>query len=216
MSNEFELDNETLRKYHLSRKNLLKIARYMKYEVPDDLDMELEDFIKKYSEFSLNDMKEDMTILLNEDKPNSLMLKWHLQHKLGVSVADTAEYMEHNKIMKAIIVADGGVTSSSGCNDILQNLRIAKRIIIEVWRLDESMIFVPDHELVPEHRICTLKEKKHLFKVCGFKSKDDMPYIKKDDIMVRYLGAVKNQVIETKEKCVSDPTLYILHYMIVV
>jgi DNA-directed RNA polymerase subunit H (RpoH/RPB5) len=225
-----EVDYETLRKYHVSRTNILKIVKYMKYEVPDNpnsinpsskqlksgMHISLEDFVEKYSEFNLIDMKEDMTMIINEKEENSLLLKWHPQYKLGVSVADTADFMCNNGLKKAIIVADGGLTSTTGCNDILQNLKITKKITINVWRLDESMIFVPNHVLVPFHRICTLKERKALFKVCGIKSKDDMPNIQKDDIMVRYLGANKGQVIETNERSITNPDCFILHYMIVV
>src|SRR5580698_10501353 len=211
------VDEETLRKYHLSRKNVLKIARYMGYHISDEYDMTLEEFSEKYEEFTLLDMKEDMKMEFDAEETgiNSLILKWHLQYKLGVSVAETAEYMENNNLKKAIIVADGGLTSIAGCNDILLNLKVTKGLCISVWRLDESLIFVPDHILVPQHRICSHKEKQSLFKAYGLKNKNDLPNIKKDDIMVRYLNASKGHLIETLEICVSNSDLFIRNYSLV-
>lgn len=212
------VDEEILRKYHLSRKNVLKIARYMGYTISDKHELSLEDFTEKYEGNTLLEMKEDMTMIFNAEETglDTLILKWHLQYKLGVSVAETAEYMEENNLKKAIIVADGGVTSATGCNDILLNLKATKGLCISVWRLDESLIFVPEHVLVPQHRICTHKERKAIFKAYGLKDKTDLPNMKKDDIMVRYLNANKGQLIETLEICVSNPNLFIRNYSIVV
>jgi DNA-directed RNA polymerase subunit H (RpoH/RPB5) len=183
-----------------------------------DLHKTLEEFTEEFGVFTdIEILKKEMSGLSfyfedDKNKEFGIMIGWYLEHRLGVGIRDTVDDMANKNIKKALIVADGGMTS--GCKDILKNLKIVKKITIDIMTLKESMIFVPDHVLVPQHRICTVKEKKDLFKSYGLKWKS-LPHIKSDDIMVKYLGASKSQLIEIIRKSDSDPDLYILTYRIV-
>src|SRR5207253_7884658 len=120
-------------------------------------------------------------------------LIWHTENKLGIGVRDIVDQLEEEGIFKAIIVADEGLTT--GCPSILENVEATKNIIIDIWNLEESMIYAPDHVIVPEHRICSTKEKNHLMRVYALKKKQ-LPSIKRDDVQVKYMGASKGQLIE--------------------
>lgn len=235
------MHSEKIRQYYLSRENLLRIVEYRGYSVSSDLHYKtIDEFITAFdilSKMQDVDGNEDIETLKKEmsgsvfynstpsiNTKNSdttsafsnigIMIGWYPDHKLGVSIRDTVDDMEKKGVNKAIIVADEGVTA--GCKDILKNLKIVKKISIDVMTLRESMIFVPDHTYVPSHRICTFAEKKALFKSYGLKTKDKLPYIKSDEIVIKYLGASKNQLIEINRISDTDPEKFIKTYRIVV
>jgi DNA-directed RNA polymerase subunit H (RpoH/RPB5) len=227
------MDEETLRKYFLSRLNTLKIVLYREYIIEDDdvlamLTEDFESFKEKYENFTLNEMKENMSdYFFEKEQPKSktlkntrsrptknlIMIRWNLDHKLN-NVVDLVNTLENNKITKALVIADEGITPN--CKDALKNVKIIKKITVDVWTLKESMIFVPDHILVPPHRICSAREKIHIMNVYGLKTVDKFPYISSSDVMVKYLGAIKGNLIEIIRQSETDATKNILTYRIVV
>jgi DNA-directed RNA polymerases I, II, and III subunit RPABC1 len=211
------MDDETLRQYHLSRQNMLKVLSLRGYYVPESHNTTFDEFRDKYGRFLLDDLKLAISGYVYEtsvDKSNGcILLSWHMENKLGVSIRDIVNEMENENIKRAIVVSEGGVTSS--CNEIIKNLKITKNIIIDTWSLKESMVYVPDHVLVPHHRICSVQEKKALFKAHGL-TNEMLPRIKHDDIMVKYLGASKGQLIEITKKSETNPDVQMLKYRIVV
>jgi DNA-directed RNA polymerase subunit H (RpoH/RPB5) len=216
---------------------MLKTVEYRGYSVPKKLILDQTQFDKAYSTLSVDKLKEsfgnlmfdDIKIVTNktlknnkvntnessntQSKKGRLLLKWVKDKKLGAGVRDVANIMKEEGIFRALIVADEGINPI--CKEILKNLKGCEKIIIDIWTLQESMIFVPDHVYVPKHRICTVKEKKSLYKAYGLKKKD-LPWIRSDDVMVKYLGATKGQLIEITRPCDTNPNMMILSYRIVV
>jgi DNA-directed RNA polymerase subunit H (RpoH/RPB5) len=223
------MDDETLRKYFLSRLNMLKVVLYRGYKIEDEdvVSMLSENFLsfkERCDGFTLNKLKEDLSdYFFNRGKKNKklkngpsqdlIMIRWNQDHKLN-NIVDLVNTLENNKIFNALIVADEGITPN--CKDTLKNVKIIRKITIDVWTLKESMIFVPDHIFVPSHRICSLKEKIHIMNVYGIKSKDKLPYISSTEVMVKYLGAKKGNLIEIMRPSETDSSLNILTYRIVV
>ncbi len=147
---------------------------------------------------------------------NTIVIKWAIEKKLGGGIRDIVNIMQRKNIKRAIIVVDEGITST--CKEILSNVRKTLRIIIDIWLLKESLIFAPDHVLVPKHRICSINEKKNVLKAYGIsvkRSKEKLPRIKTDDVMVKYLGASSKQLIEIERPSETDISCTILTYRLV-
>lgn len=202
------------RDYFTSYKNMLKVVEYRGIKVEDRYHKTQEDFFKEYDDCeSVEEIKERLSYLVVGKEENKILLCWFKERKLGPSIRTVVEYMQNENVKKALVVVDEGVTP--GSKEILKNLKICEKIIIDVWTLQESMIFVPDHIYVPEHRICSIREKKSLFKNHGL-TKKKLPYITSDDIMVKYLGASKGQVLQIKRVSDTNPGCKIISYRIVV
>jgi DNA-directed RNA polymerase subunit H (RpoH/RPB5) len=215
------MDSEVLRKYSLSYENMLKTIKYRGYEFGTYKLLTKEEFDSRYNNFtefeSTDDIKEDIGDLVfgNENegaKKGKILLRWVKDKKFGASIRDVSNMMRENNISKALIVADDGINPTS--KETLKNLKICYGLTIDVWSLQESMIFPPEHVYTPKHRICTVKEKKDLYKTYGLKDKD-LPRIKPDDVMVKYLGATRKQLIQITRRSDTNPQLYILYYRIV-
>lgn len=190
---------------------MLKVVEYRGFTVPSHLNKTQSEFYEKYESYDkIENIKEDIGDLVFDNK---ILLKWFKEKKLGASIRDTINLMKEKGVKDALIVADEGMTPN--CKEIIKNLKSCDNIVVHVWTLIESMIFVPSHEFVPEHRICTLREKKNICKTYSVK-KTQLPYIKSEDVMVKYLGAKKNQLIEIKRMSDTDPNNFILYYRIVV
>jgi DNA-directed RNA polymerase I, II, and III subunit RPABC1 len=202
------------REYFLSYKNMLNVVEYRGIKVEKQHHKTQEEFFKEYDDCeSVEEIKERLSYLVFGKEDNKILLCWFKERKLGPSIRIVVEHMQNEKVKKALVVVDEGVTP--GSKEILKNLKICEKIIIDVWTLQESMIFVPDHIYVPEHRICSVREKKNLFKTYGL-TKKNLPYITSDDIMVKYLGASKGQLILILRVSDTNPELKIKSYRIVV
>ncbi len=199
-------DQENLRCLYMSWVNIIKIMRYRGYIIPKDFDLTLEEFTETYGDKSLKSIKEYMSDeLLFEHNGVTLMAVW-VEKNLGTNVQDVYEMMIKKGATKALVVVETKVTSQA--SNILGMLRTTKRIFIDVWTMKESMIFVPDHKLVPKHRICSVKEKKRVLQQYGCRP-NEIPQIGKNDVMVKYLGAAKGQLIEIIRQTDADSKFYI-------
>jgi len=87
-------------------------------------------------------------------------------------------------------------------------------IKIWVWHLKETMLFVPEHDLVPEHIMCTRKEKKKLYKQYGT-TNEKMPHISTSDMMVRYLGAERKTLIKIIRPSATNKGDFNISYRVV-
>lgn len=210
---------EDLNSYFLSYRNVNKILNHRGYDVPIDITEHKNEYLERcnklYENYSIEEIKEEFSYInyVEEDSVLSdILVKWHLDKKLGANITNIVDEMESDKIKKAFIISDCGITAS--CREILKNLKITKKIIIEVWTLKETMIYILDHTYVPHHKICTPQEKKYLFKSYAI-NKKQLPRITHDDIVVRYLDATKGQLIEIIRKSDTNPDVYIKTYRIV-
>lgn len=227
------MDYKTSRSYYISYINMIKTAKYRGYDLPENVDcaLDIEGFIEIYGKSSVNDMKKAIskiifdTININYqhiinpkgDANVKMALIWHSEYKMGIGIRDVINKLEEMEVKKAMIVVDGGITP--GCREILGNIRKTKSIIVDIWTLDESMLFVPDHVLVPHHEICSMSKKREVLKSYGIKLVDarvKLPNIKHNSTMVKYLGAKKGQLIKIIRPCETDPDSMMETYRIVV
>lgn len=255
------MNDDELRRYYISYTNMLKVVGYRNYHVPSKHKLSFENFDKLYSTVNIKDMKEEISNIIFHKKTgisgkkstellppgsNTIMLLWHLEPNIGKDIINIHNIMVVENVKKAIVVVDNNITAT--CKNIVGMLKKNKLdpITIDFWTLKESMIFVPEHRLVPHHRICPLKEKKEIFKAYGIiyekkttslkldnsrglkkgrvpartkiqiPVKKQLPNIKSDDVMIKYLGAIRGQLIEIIRKSDTDPNSLIISYRFVV
>ena len=218
------MDPSDIRRYFVSYTNMLKIVEYRGCEVSKDYFLDYSSFMAKYGGLEDgNILKEKISGLIFENATSKIIVEWYNDKRIGIGIRDVVVKMEANNVKNALVVADNGI--NAGCKDMIKNIKATKHIIIDVWTLKESMVFVPDHVLVPKHRICSKQENMVIYKAYGIKTKalpggllkaDMLPHIKTDDVMVKYLGATKGQLIEITRPSDTNPKLDIITYRLVV
>lgn len=108
--------------------------------------------------------------------------------------------MQQENISRAIIVVQSGMTPSA--KQALVDM--APKYSLEQFREAELMINITEHELVPEHKVMSLEEKKELLQ--RYKLKElQLPRIQQSDPVARYFGLRRGQVSEL-QKNVSEAT----------
>lgn len=222
------MNPDTIRRYYVSYINMIKTAKYRGYKLPETIktnfDFSLEEFTQVYGDLTIDNLKRGLSNIIFDtyeipkklDAPRMIII-WHLEHKMGLGIRDVVNKLEELNIKKAMIVVDGGITP--GCREMLGNIRKTKCITIDIWTLQESMVYVPDHVLVPEHKICSITEKKQLLKSYGIKpqnAKTQLPIIRHDATIIKYLGAKKGQLIKIIRESETDPDSMIESFRIVV
>lgn len=218
-----QITPQQLKQYWTSRKNIFSVVRYRGYDIDDDfVDLSFEEFSEEFHETTLKEMKESISDYMFErtmtkgkgkNTKDKIIVRWHIDHKLGPSIRGMIDMMKENDAKRCIIVADGGSTPM--CKDIIKNIKSVEGMIVDVWDLDDSQIFVPnDIEGVPAQRICTVQEKMHLMRVYGL-SIHQIPDIPRDDVIVKYLGAARGDLIESLRISQNNPDAKELYYRIV-
>ena len=97
--------------------------------------------------------------------------------------------MQEENISRALIVVQVGMTPSA--KQALVDM--APKYILEQFREAELMINITEHELVPEHVVMTLDEKREL--LARYKLKEhQLPRIQQSDPVARYFGLKRGQV----------------------
>jgi DNA-directed RNA polymerase subunit H (RpoH/RPB5) len=203
---------DLLRRYHRSQTNMIKVLRYRGYTVPDGPSPD--DFCSRYSQMHLSALKKDLFMdyqTISSSHLPKILVVWLNEPKLGANIRDLYDLLKDAK--RALVVVDESVTPQA--RETIKSLHITEKIFIDVWTLDETMIFVPDHELVPKHRICSTQEKILVFDAYGLKNGSKIPRIKTDDIMVRYLGACKDQLLEITRPSETHSGQFDLTYRLV-
>jgi len=111
----------------------------------------------------------------------------------------------HSKASKLILVSIGKLTTFAA-----QETKNMRDIQIETWQLSDLSINPELHELVPPHEILNSKRTKQR----GIKSPSELPKMQGTDMMARFLGAKKGDVIEIK-RTHPEGHYYIVHRVVV-
>lgn len=210
------MNDETLRKYYTSYTVMLKILKYRGYYVSKKYEKTREEFDYLYSEYTeLSAVKTAMSENMIFRKGGSpVMVIWIHERKLGSNVRDVVSTLEENDILNAFIIADEGPTPQVG--EVIKSLKVTKNIHIDIWTLHSSMVFIPDHKLVPKHRICSTRERKVIYDAYNLKVGDQkIPRLPTSDAIVKFLGASKGNLVEITRLSETDPSKWMLSYRIV-
>jgi len=104
--------------------------------------------------------------------------------------SDIEEFMLINKTLKFVVARS---TSKKTTNQ-------GKEKNTEVFEMTELMVDIPSNPLVPDQMLLTPEEKENFIKLYAEKN---LPKIFVDDIMVRYLGGKKDDIIKIIRKSVN-------------
>lgn len=208
------MDEEILKKYYASYSTILKILKLRGYKIPEKYDKTFEEFDEEFSSYeTLSSFKtalsENMTF---SDGLPTIAVFWIHDKKLGANIREIVSILEGSNTSNAFVVADEGPTPQVG--ETIKCVKIVKKINITVWSLKESMIFIPDHRLVPKHRICSSKEKKAFYAKYIIQDKQ-LPQIHLTDPMIKFIGAHKGDLIELTRINEYDSTKKSLSYRVV-
>ena len=183
--------------YFESRRNIFKLMKYRGYEFADherDYD-DFETFTSSQCEKTPEEIKcfmsENLTITHHDNSSDNCYVVWTHEVKLNSDkINEIIDAVSEMNTKNIIIISDTNPTPTA--LDASKLLKSLHNIKIDIWLFEQTQLFVPEHKLVPSHRICTPHEKNKLANIYGL----DIPKILSTDIMVKYLGAVKGNVIE--------------------
>ena len=178
-----------------SRQNIIKLLKYRNYDFEDSKqDLDFEKFKEIYSDFEIVDIKDsmssDISIINNENEEKNCIVQWISESKLNADKINEVVSEIPGKTKTVILISDNNPTPNA--IESVKLLKSVNNIKIDIWNFNQTQFFAPDHIYVPSHRICTQQEKNKIFNVYG----RDLPKINTDDIMVKYLAAVKGNLIE--------------------
>ena len=182
--------------YFESRRNIIKLIKYRNYKFTDPKDnLTYERFVEIYNDKPPEEIKEcmsnDLTISDKDNPDDNCHVIWTHETKLnGDKINEINDEISNLNIKNVILVSDSHPTPTAV--DAIKLLKSLYNIKIDVWHFSQTQIFVPEHEYVPQHRICSSNEKTKIANTYGL----DIPKIHVSDIMIKYLGAIKGNVIE--------------------
>jgi len=213
--------DEVLRKYYKSYSVILKLLKYRGFDskTVDKHIITEEAFYETYLtgectiEQLKNSLSEDMVFEKGGENKTTTIVLWIVEAKLGANISEVNTSIVNANATSAIVIADNGVTAQA--KETIRILRTTRKIIVDVWTLEESMVYTPEQKHVPEHRICSPKEKKEIYTVYGLKG-DQLPKMVLGDTMVKFLGATQGQLIEIIRTSETDPSSKYKTYRIVV
>lgn len=181
-----------LEKLWKSRRTILEILEDRGFIIPDSDKLTLEEFIEWAGDDDEKTIRNAMMLCYENIECEKILVYWPIEPSLGTNVKLIYNEMIEKKIKKSIIVINTKVTSQS--NKFIRD--IAKlNYMLYIYTLAETQFNITKHRLVPKHIVCTLSEKKKLLSDYSITTKQ-LPCIKSSDVMIRHLGAKKDQIIK--------------------
>lgn len=133
-----------------------------------------------------NALTDRNTLKMVVQKDEILAVHFFDENKLGLKVLkQTLESYENQKISNLILILKESM--SPACKRLLENT--------EVFYEAELKYNITEHRSVPEHIILTEEEKQEVLKQYKC-TENQLLYIYSHDIVVRYIGGKKGQVIK--------------------
>ncbi len=146
-------------------------------------------FVKWVGDDKIEARKEMSVVFCKGSK--KIITFWIFQ--FGVSdVQKIFEQMEEQEVSHAVVIYGNKVTSTA--SKAIKQLVVQKKII-ESFHENELQYNVTKSEWVPRHIICSKDKKEEILKMYNVK-KEEIPFIKSTDPVVKYLGAVRGQLIK--------------------
>jgi DNA-directed RNA polymerase subunit H (RpoH/RPB5) len=103
--------------------------------------------------------------------------------------------MDKLKLTHVILITPND-NYTSGTKKVLLDLIKSKKWKVETFEFSELQYNPIQHELLPTYRILSTEEEKELIKVYELKDLQQLPILRYDDIMSRYLGLSRNRVVQ--------------------
>ena len=214
MSNEQDKISTLIVDIYKSRKHLLEMLEDRGYNV---------DHLKNYTseeisiiarehltnKFNMSDEIGPLDILLEKKNNKSLTEKIYVKYKLENKFKGTTQTKEQiitifdkyiTKKDTLIIINNNKLLMSVGIKykpeeDFVNDLYTTKNYFIQVFGIENFKFNISHHDTVPKHRVLSIEETKNINSINNCNTKQ-LPTIKRDDPMAKYIGLRLNQVCE--------------------
>jgi DNA-directed RNA polymerase subunit H (RpoH/RPB5) len=163
-----------------------------------------------------NSGKEMSLIFYKKDETQKIMTFWISNYGVG-DVRKIEDQMTQNDVKHSIVVHKNKISSSA--NTAIKNLKI-QGLTIESFHEKDVQYIVTRSRLVPKHIICAKTTTDKILESYNV-TKSQLPEIKAEDPIVRWIGAKKGQLIKIVRPSesvgsVSEKKFYDISYRIVV
>lgn len=179
------------KKLYVSRKIILEMLSSRNVDVENYSNFSQEELDIMYKAnpkptFEINPL--DMVFL--EDKHT---VKYVLQPKLRTKdvmklVEDMIEenYLEEGSTL--ILIVRATMKTEETIENFFESVLKKHTIYVQMFDINKLLYNVTEHALVPKHEIVSNEEKKELITKYNLESEDQLPLIKKNDPVAKYLG----------------------------
>lgn len=196
-----------MRRIYNSYKTVLEMMIDRKYTSSEDEKIpSFEEWMAEYEGLSEDEVREKLNFIYMKSDTDHILIAWSLTPALGSqNIQGIKVMMDERAVKRCIMVIQGKITPFAA--NAIKNLRI-QSYFIETFTEEELQFNITRHDLVPRHIICSAAKKEEVLAKYAV-SKTQLPQIKSTDPQVRYLGAVKNQLIKVVRKSDTMPTIVV-------
>ncbi len=187
-----EMTNEEKSKLFKVWKTLNKMMEDRGYSKNDNSNLKYDEFIAK---LNINKKMYGIFAKVDPADPDNIIRTYYEyipNPKINMeNIKDFFELMKESKVNSGIILLSGKLSQQAK-----QKLsEINTQLQVEMFSLNELVVNITEHELVPKHILLTPEEKKKLLE--RYRIKDSqLPKILSTDPVARYLGLTRGQVVK--------------------
>jgi DNA-directed RNA polymerase I, II, and III subunit RPABC1 len=164
------------------------------YFVPSDLkNITTESFKENYENFNTGN---GLVYLFNHCENDSKTIVYFVKNTSSISTQDISNFtkkLQDNLVKNGIIVSNKNLAANS--EKIMKEINLESEYRVEYFNIDELLVNIAKHELVPKHIIVSEEEKRMVLKKYRVKP-SQLPKILVTDPMARYLGVKKGMLIK--------------------
>ena len=193
-------------------KTTIEMMEDREYFVPQNLkNLTREDFNEKYTQF-----KNDNALIFIFDHLHNQkkILVYFVNTPVQISVSDVttfARIIRDKEVGNGVIISFKSLQTSA--EKIIREINIDDNYNIEYFNIDELIVNISKHVLVPKHVNCSEEEKKKVLSYYRAKE-SQLPKILQTDPMARYLGARKGNLIKIERKS-QTAGQYIMYRLVI-
>ncbi len=151
------------------------------------------------NKLTIEDSPLDITVS-NDDNGRNLYVKYLLGTKprLNNILSFVNEFSETT--LKdgdtLVIISRDKLTNDTPLDGLAENLLKTRNIFVQLFWIDQIVVNITDHTLVPEHKIISQAEKEQLLEKYNIKSFNNLPIILKNDPVAKYYGMRRGDVCQ--------------------
>ena len=138
----------------------------------------------------------DLYIQGESDSLGQIGVFWSLEDKVRTEmVRSLILEMDKLKLTHVILITPTD-NYTSGTKKVLLDLLKSKKWKVEIFEFSELQYNPSQHELNPKYRILSKEEEEKLMEAYQLQDLRQLPILRYDDILSRYLGLSRNRVVQ--------------------
>ena len=193
-------------------KTTMEMMEDREYFVPQNLKSQTsEEFLEKFNTFK-NDNA--LIFIFDHIQTQKKILVYFVNTPVQISVNDIttfARIIRDKEVGNGIIISFKALQTSA--EKIIREINIDDNYNIEYFNIDELIVNISKHVLVPKHANVTEDEKKKV--LAQYRAKESqLPKILMSDPMARYLGARKGHLVRIERKS-QTAGQYIMYRLVI-